>query len=398
MPRHWYLKTRRRVVGPITSKQLIGLAAQGKLQPCHGVSSDGESWIKAKSIAGLVFIKPTGLQPTPVTSAKPEAPEPDASFRIWIKTSRGTAGPFTHNKAQRLIQEGRIRPNSPASRNGKSWGRADRFKEFGFSRDDTVSQAAVSIPTLDPSPLPEPDPALSREPDPALSPEPDPALSPEPDPALLRRRWMKSHFQSSLTVHAEDANGIEVLCFAPTQIRPFATLMTNGLSAAVGPSGTRNELVMYVSQQDADCVALLRYVAMLVNYAKRQTKIDIGVGAVIPNGNPAQPIAANSHLKHFLFLPPPIAMDANLSIPSYTIGHADAEALWLHPITTAEKTMRFSQGLASLVSRMHLVKASCVLDFFRQDVTEPAVAASAWTNPTPVSGSSLTASSTFGAS
>jgi hypothetical protein len=374
MPRHWYLKTRRRVLGPITSKQLIGLAAQGKLQPCHGVSSDGETWIKAKSVAGLVFVKPTGLQSTPVASAKVEAPQPDASFRIWIRTSRGTAGPFTHHKAQRLIEEGRIRPNSPASRNGTSWGRADRFKELRFLPDNTVSETPVALTAIE-----------------------SPSL-PEPDAALLRRRWLKSHFQSSLTIHAADANGIEVLCFAPTEVRPFATLMTNGLIAAVGPSGTRNELVMYVSQEDADCVALLRYVATLVNYAKRQTKIDIGVGAVIPNGNPAQSIAAGSHLKHFLFLPPPIAMDANLSIPSYTIDHGDAQALWLHPITTAEKTIRFSQGLASLVSRMHLVKASCVLDFFRQDVTESSVAANVWINPTPVSGSSLTASSNFGPS
>jgi Suppressor of fused protein (SUFU) len=442
MPRHWYLKTRRRVLGPITSKQLIGLAAEGKLQPCHGVSSDGESWVKAKMIVGLTF----------ATSASPRSDErrqtveesnrsdrPDlrskTTFRLWIKTSRGTAGPFTLNKAKRLIDDGRIRPNSPeciVSPPTVSLLKPETVEpenvepecvesenvepetvepenvepecverenvepecvESEYIEPETVEPECVESESVAPgSVVPE---SVLTEPvlvAPSLAPPP----SPEPGPALLKRRWLKSHFQSSLTVHAEDENGIEILSFAPTATRPFATLMTNGLNAAVGQSGSRNELILYVPQDDTDLVALLRYVATMVNYAKRQTQNDIGSGTVIPNGNPASPIAPGSHLDHFLFLPPPLSVDANLSIPSFLSDQGDASVLWLHPITTAEKILRFSQGLASLVSRMHWAQTSCVLDLFREDVTESSVTANAWSNPAPVSGPSQAENSACG--
>lgn len=132
MPRHWFIKTNSGTAGPVTSKKLVRLVTKGKIQPNTGISSDGETWVKAKKIVGLPF--------------------PDEDPKLWfVKTKAGIAGPFTVAKFRKLAKQGRIKPNVQVSADKQNWIKANqvpgvRFKRSAVEATDTTARSVSPEP------------------------------------------------------------------------------------------------------------------------------------------------------------------------------------------------------------------------------------------------------------
>jgi Suppressor of fused protein (SUFU) len=106
----------------------------------------------------------------------------------------------------------------------------------------------------------------------------------------------------------------EVLVFAPTQRRPFFTLVTNGISDRVPPANSklarefwRLEIMMCVEdlEEEVDwdnswACHFLKAFSILPH----QMNIPLVPGLIVPNGAPPEPIMAGSNLMAAVFLHP----------------------------------------------------------------------------------------------
>ena len=88
MSEKWYLRTQDDVFGPETRERLLEWARMGRIQPGQEISSDGENWMPATSIAFL-------------------------GMRWSIDIGDGTPrGPFNKEAAEALLRSGRLPPGS----------------------------------------------------------------------------------------------------------------------------------------------------------------------------------------------------------------------------------------------------------------------------------------------
>ena len=134
MPRQWFIKTQNGQHGPISSKRLAKLARNGTLTPNTGISSDGESWVKAKKVAGLSFDN------SDVDSKRKRR----SKSRDWyIQTKNNVHGPFSHRRLQKLAKRGRIEPNVAISRDKKRWFKAKRIPGLEFSQNNKMPVAEL---------------------------------------------------------------------------------------------------------------------------------------------------------------------------------------------------------------------------------------------------------------
>ncbi|MFK8111503.1 MAG: suppressor of fused domain protein [Rubripirellula sp.] len=103
---------------------LVRLVSKGKIEPNTGISSDGESWLKAKKIVGLPF--------------------PEAAPKLWfVQTKSGTAGPFTVAKLRKLAKQGRVKPNVAVSCDQEVWIKAQQVPGVRFPSVATKQPAAA---------------------------------------------------------------------------------------------------------------------------------------------------------------------------------------------------------------------------------------------------------------
>ena len=160
MPRQWFIKTQNGQHGPISSKRLAKLARNGTLTPNTGISSDGESWVKAKKVAGLSFDN------SDVDSKRKRR----SKSRDWyIQTKNNVHGPFSHRRLQKLAKRGRIEPNVAISRDKKRWFKAKRIPGLEFSQNNKMPVAElkatpfvkIALPVIQELPISGPIPNLS---------------------------------------------------------------------------------------------------------------------------------------------------------------------------------------------------------------------------------------------
>lgn len=112
MPRHWFIKSKRGVRGPVCSETLRTLAREGKLTPRHAVSRDGVKWYRAGKVRGLEF--------------------PLDSRQWYILTGRGKIGPVSLGRLARLAETARINSRTQISPNGDEWIRAKTHPKLRF--------------------------------------------------------------------------------------------------------------------------------------------------------------------------------------------------------------------------------------------------------------------------
>ncbi len=393
MPRHWFIKTKRGKAGPITSKMLIRLAGEGKIQPQSGISPDGESWMKAKHVVGLSF---------------PQA-EPT---RWFVQTKGGNAGPFTIRKLNKLARGGRIRPDFAVSCDGENWIQAKRVPGIEFADDirslqdtesttpvDTIAKteqaerpkparekterrrasrpepASNNVDAAPPKRVDEPtvgddsciagDSPLELDELPSLA---TPHYPPNPWAEQRELEYLRRFGPISEISRQHDSSlpVVDVYIHAPTALRPFTTLITSGMSdrAMPVPQGScspRAELVCYVEQPQPAYIELMRYVAQLPH----RHQFALMYGSVINNGNPAAPIMQGSVLASYVFMIPNLESDFKIH-ESLRIENDPMQLLWLTPISTPERDLIRGRGMRAFCSLLDKHNHSLLLDPFRQ--------------------------------
>ena len=303
MPRHWYIKTRSGSTGPLTSKQLIRLAAAGKIHPATGIRSDGQTWVKAKRIASLQFPKQA----------------PSDTYRI--KTSGGIAGPFSLEKMTQLVQQGRIQREVAISRNGKSWHRAFRFEELPYEKQQ---EPIATTPTPDPS-----DRQQRR--------------------AAYQRFGIEVRSQS---FRLPGQGRVDVRAFQGGDDRPVTTIVTCGLSDHRLPEhnssiSSRRELIFYTERLRSAHLQLLGCLSRAIAGYDQP----LGYGQTLANGTPPKPIFRKSQLDHFLFMVPNIPEDFSIA-NEVSIEEEPMHLMWVLPITSAEERLIEYQSIGAFAGML----------------------------------------------
>ncbi|TWT53094.1 Suppressor of fused protein (SUFU) [Rubripirellula amarantea] len=312
MPRHWFIKSKSGQVGPITSKQLLQLASEGRVQPGTGISGDGETWVKAESVNGLKF--------------------GDNEVRRWhVKTKDGDAGPFTEAKLKQLVDAGRIKPNVLISHNQIKWIKAFEHGPLGF-----------------PS-RPEPH---------AIAPKPK-SPTRRPYDGVIAGEYRK-RFGRCGQVFTDKR--IDVHVYHANELRPVTTVVTSGLSQYALPTGrgvisSRRELVLYVEEFHEAHAELLRCLSRAIV----SDSTTWGYGTAIANREPARPIFKKSCLDHFLMMVPNIVSDFAIR-NSVQIEGDPLHMVWVFPITIAERLYVESRGIQSFCGLLDQNQSKLTLD------------------------------------
>ncbi len=302
MPRHWFLKTRNGKAGPITSKALVRLVADGKVLPNSGVSADGEHWFKASNISGLPFRK-----------AEP--------LRYWVKTRSGDAGPFTVPKLVKLAAARRVKPNVMVSCDGKRWVQAIRVAELCF-------------PSHLVSPAPSPQPLTET-----------PVVQTAPSRSVwadIRESEFERRFGSRGSVWECDDSLIAVHVHPASPSRPVTTIVTSGLSDHAMPvtaasASPRAELLIYVDVATPVFIEVLR---AIVEHAVRESS-SYGYGSFYEHG---EPLFADSELDGCIFMISNVPSDDAIR-SVVVIDQHPLQMLWVLPTTSLERSLIARHGL-----------------------------------------------------
>lgn len=143
----------------------------------------------------------------------------------------------------------------------------------------------------------------------------------------------------------------------PSGDQVFYVLMTGGMSdlEMTVPRKARDvsrrvELIFYCAEPLEEYIATLRWVA----HFPHDSKSWLGHGHTMPNGNPPAPFWGSDKLDTFIFLPPLITKDQQLS-SELVLGGEPVDFLWVVPLTTAECDFKLKNGF------------DAVLDLFQQN-------------------------------
>jgi hypothetical protein len=194
-----------------------------------------------------------------------------------------------------------------------------------------------------------------------------------PPPELLKAR--ESHYVRHFgalnqpVMHSTDFKPmhVDIYQFAPTNERPFWTLITGGMSDArqIRPDdcaehmSPRAEILMYVPEPQNWMFSVLKGLAEMP--FDRNTYLHWW--HTVPNGFPmtAQP----SLLTSFFFLPP---YHESADFGELTLEGDRVDFLWLVPITEAERAFAVEHGSRELEMLMENAELSHVLDESRSSV------------------------------
>lgn len=262
----------------------------------------------------------------------------------FVKTGKGQAGPFSSDKLRQLVADGKIKPSSSVSPDGKKWVKAENIK-------------GLSFPSVDEDPL-----GLGGTP--LAIPETSTAPFVEQRETEYVRRFgpysQVYHELQPIIPH------IDVYVHPPHGERDFTTLITSGMSdnpmpTPPGPSSPRAELVLYVAEATELCVDLLRFLAQL----PYKQKIWYSYGSTMTNGQPPRPIFDGSVLDCYVFIPPTLDSDYEIS-ESITIADAPLQVLWAVPITSVERQLVMDQGIDEFYGLLNKYRHPLVVDHSRK--------------------------------
>ena len=151
---------------------------------------------------------------------------------------------------------------------------------------------------------------------------------------------LKSLFGDTFEVFTESEPGepqINALVFAPTDDRPFFTIVTDGLSDIGMDAPTplmfrRVELVIYADEPDEGLAQVLLWLASLVGDHGHW----LNPGSTMPNGDPPEALFEDTELDSFSFIQ--CLYDSDFTLPDLlSIGSDPVSLLWVVPITTDER-------------------------------------------------------------
>ena len=397
-PDAWYVKTKKRVIGPILPQRLYRWAVEGKIPPNAAVSHDRISWIKAKRVPGIQF-----------------TPSSNVSLDVDLESSGGYScaavslpviqqppipGPLPRFCDLPLRRTDVIRIGLPVIKDIPLFGQLPNLSDISPRRRDIV---AIHLPVVQEIPLPG---SLQRLGDlplqradvidkelpviqelpivgsvPTLSEiqvptRPKPELGREPltktlpatisDANQQRRAAYHQHFGQLLNLNDSNPGGdsqIDICLHPGGPERPFATLVTNGLSDILIdiPSKRihqiRTELILYVREPDARHISMLKSLASIVTSRHR----GFWYGATMSNGDPARPVFADSVLDGFAFMVPPISFDTQLN-NTLALQDDPVQVLWVLPISSLERQFVAEHGMGSFCELLNRKKCSPLLD------------------------------------
>lgn len=258
----------------------------------------------------------------------------------FVKTSKGQAGPFSSDKLRRFVADGKIKPRSVISADGKKWVRAETIKGLSFPTgvESLPGPAGATFGFSETSTLPF---LEARETE------------------YVRRFGPHSRVYHELQPIVPH---IDVYVHPPHGDRDFTTLITGGMSdnpmpVPPGACSPRAELVLYVAEATEEYVNLLRFLAQLPY--KQDTWFSYG--STMTNGQPLQPIFDRSVLDCYVFIPPIVESDFQIA-DSVMIADAPLQVLWVVPITSAERQLVMDQGMDDFYGVLNKYKHPLVVN------------------------------------
>ena len=241
----------------------------------------------------------------------------------FVKTSKGQAGPFSSSKLRQLVADGKIKPTTLISLDGKKWVTSGKIK-------------GLSFPSAEGDALAHSGPIIGYPEQPILP------LIEQREVAYIDRFGPYSNVVHELMPMIPH---IDVYIHPPHDDRDFTTLVTGGMSdnpmpIPQGPCSPRAELVMYVSEPTQLYIDLLRFLARL----PYEQNTWFSYGSTMTNGQPPQPIFDGSVLDSYTFLPSIIATDHEIG-ESVSVEGDPLSLLWVVPISSAERELIIEQDL-----------------------------------------------------
>lgn len=262
----------------------------------------------------------------------------------FVKTSKGQAGPFSSGKLRQLVAEGKVKPNSAVSPDGKTWVKAETIKGISF-------------------PVPDQEPGA-----PGGATFGFPEESTLPFVEQREAEYVNRFGPYSQVFHELQPiiPHIDVYVHPPHDDRDFTTLVTGGMSdnpmpVPPGPCSPRAELLLYVIETTEVYVNLLRFLAQL----PYKQNIWYSYGSTMTNGQPPRPIFDGSVLDCYVFMPSIIDTDCDIG-KSVVIEGAPLQLLWVVPITSAERQLIMDQGMDAFYGLLNKHNHPLVVDQARK--------------------------------
>jgi hypothetical protein len=166
---------------------------------------------------------------------------------------------------------------------------------------------------------------------------------------------------------------VDVHVTAPTEERPWRTLVTSGMAQRPMADGRFAELVMVVAphwpRPDAAGFGeaaswpfqLLQDLAELPH----RFGTSLGTGHTVPHGDPPAPYAPDTELCGVLLFPPVLQPDG---FDTLTVGGREIDFLAVFPLYAAEMDFKLAQGLEPLIDRLDAAEVSEALVVDRPSV------------------------------
>ena len=379
--KRWYIRTNSGVVGPLSLSRLNKLAAKGRLLPNVAVSYDQQRWVKARRVRGLEF--PTEPRSEHSTERAKAADQSSEIIRLPVVDELPIAGPLPtiDQLPSRLPVALPVIADLPIA------GPIPRLSDLP-SR--VVPRVLVSLPVVSELPIAGPLPTIGQLPTrlpvalPVLHELPIPGPLPQlgdlparqvprtvvplpvvdevpifgPLPAITlparrtsplaetRESAFAGHFgPPSQIIRPSEPGGISVCVYPANDRRPFATMVTSGLSdhamqVPQGPWSPRAELIWYIDQPHVGYAESLRSLATIPSVHGR----GFWFGATMDNGAPPAPIFRGSVLNSFLFMVSSVRADHALC-DSLSIEGDPLQLLWVVPITLSERHFLNTYGM-----------------------------------------------------
>ena len=372
LPEQWYVKTKRRVIGPIVTKRLFRWACEGKIPRNAAVSHDRTTWIKAKRVPGIEF--------TAIASVdlEPQRKPAFATASLPIVQELPIPGPIPRFCDLPLRRADVIQVSLPVIIEIPLFGVLPNLSDIPPRRCDVVAihlpvvreiPLSGSLPRLVDLPLRRADvvdkklPVIQELPIVGRVPK---IAEIQPPANQQRRAAYFQHFGQLLNINDENRkedSHVDVCLHPGSPERPFATLVTNGVSDVLidMPSKklpkVRAEFVLYVREPDAQHIGILKSLASIVTSGQR----GFWYGATMANGDPAKPVFADAVLDGFAFMVSPISTDSKLT-NTLALHDEPVQLLWVLPISSAERALITNQGMGSFCELLNRKKCSPLLD------------------------------------
>lgn len=260
----------------------------------------------------------------------------------YVKTKKGSAGPFSPRKLKEYASKGKIKPKSFIRLDENEWVVADSVKG--------LFPTPADAPTVTPEFM-------------------DQIVAiPEPTSHLIEireRAYVKQFGQFENVSHplGPGIPHIDVYVHPPTEQRPITTLVTGGMSDHAmpipgnGPASPRCELLLYVEQAEELHIQLLRFLASM----PYQQKTWFSYGSTVNNGNPPQPIFEGSVLDHYVFMFPIVGNDFEFD-QSVSLEGSPLQLLHVEPITAKERQFIIDRGMDDFLGLLEKKQHSPVLN------------------------------------